>query len=229
MILAIESSKNSKTGPISATYVTQESCPRDCAFLKAGCYAETGFVGIHTRKLNNQAKGKWLTPTRIAMREARAIAKLTGYMPMRLHVVGDARTARAAGILAAAVKRWTQPVWTYTHAWRTVARVAWGKVNVLASCEQVGQVKEAWERGYVAALVTAKFKSKKAWKEGEWTMVPCPAQTKSNVTCVTCRLCWKADWLHQSKRVIVFEAHGSGERKVAQTLVQLRLEGMNGK
>jgi len=43
---------------VSATYVSQQSCPDDCPLLGNGCYAETGNVGIHTNRLNRQVDGK---------------------------------------------------------------------------------------------------------------------------------------------------------------------------
>src|SRR6185369_407908 len=99
-VMAVEDSTNRKLGFCAATYVTQESCP-ECAFRGRGCYAEHGLVGFLTRRLN---RAHPLNPARIAMEEAMAITKLTGDRPLRLHVVGDARTKRAAEILAHAAK-----------------------------------------------------------------------------------------------------------------------------
>src|SRR5262245_20215952 len=51
-VRAVENSENAKTGLVSATYASQESCPADCPFRGAGCYAEGSRVGFHTRRLN---------------------------------------------------------------------------------------------------------------------------------------------------------------------------------
>lgn len=258
LAFAVELSENSKTGPVSATYSAQSSCPSCCPLLDGqGCYAETGMVGIYSARLNKNAGGRTarIDPRKIAREEARAIDGLTGERPLRLHVVGDARTNGAAKILARAAgdyirrgwrslllskrmegrpkpldSHWTR-VWTYTHAWRTVSRKSWlgpwgnNVVSVLASCETINQTRKAMELGYAAALVVDSHPvDGKAWSApgGKVTVIPCPAQTKpGEVTCVSCRLCWKDDWLRETRRVIAFEAHGSGKNKVRERLVQL--------
>jgi hypothetical protein len=60
-VIVIERSEDAKLSDpdgfgVSATYVAQQTCPADCPLMDAGCYAETGNVGIHTRRLNQQAK-----------------------------------------------------------------------------------------------------------------------------------------------------------------------------
>lgn len=57
--IAIEKSQDrklSRRGNVSATYAPQQTCPQDCPLLGAGCYAEVGHVGIHTRRLNKKAQ-----------------------------------------------------------------------------------------------------------------------------------------------------------------------------
>lgn len=230
MIITVEESSNSKTGPVSTTYAPQASCPQSCPLRDAGCYAEGGLVGIHTRQVNRAARAaskRQTTSAAIAAAEARAIDKLSGQRPMRLHVVGDARTTAAARILAAAANRYMakagQVVWTYTHAWRTVARRAWDKISVLASTEQLSDAKLAMRQGYAVAVVVAQHPvDGKAWVDGETGLkvIPCPAQTRQAVQCVDCKLCWRDGWLRESGAVIAFESHGYRKRMVAE-LVQI--------
>src|SRR5206468_1103992 len=125
---AVETSDNAKLGLVSATYASQASCPRSCPFRGHGCYAEGGLVGFQTRRLNRtRSRG----PADVARAEARAIDGLTGDRLLRLHVVGDAPTPTAARTLSAALRRYAargmmprhgKKAWTYTHAWRAVAR-----------------------------------------------------------------------------------------------------------
>jgi len=42
---------NRKTGDIPTAYVARESCPLGCPLLGKGCYAETGNIGLHWRKM----------------------------------------------------------------------------------------------------------------------------------------------------------------------------------
>lgn len=206
---AVEQSHNAKTGNVSATYAAQGSCPTTCTLRGAGCYAETERVGIATKQLNAAAGNA--STLDIAIAEAAAIDALKGTRPLRLHVVGDCADDAAALIVSAAAARYSarsgQPVWTYTHAWRTVARESWGTVSVRASCETVAHLAEARARGYSGAIVVAEHASPKTI-DG---ITPCPQQTKGT-TCADCRLCFA------ERATIAFAAHGSKASTVRATL-----------
>lgn len=142
-----EDSANSKLagkGRVSATYVaTAGSCPTSCELRGTGCYAESGRVGMFNYALNAKVT-PGMRPEALARVEARLIreAFASGPVPqdgarggrdLRLHVSGDARTKRSVQVLAKAVGNSWLPrgggaVWSYTHAWETVARRFWGKV-----------------------------------------------------------------------------------------------------
>jgi hypothetical protein len=62
------------------------------------CYANNGFLGWHTAKLN-QAKGNHLDAAR---EEAGIIESLPATRPLRLHVVGDCKDERSTRIVAKA-------------------------------------------------------------------------------------------------------------------------------
>jgi hypothetical protein len=213
--IAVEKSNNAKTGPVSATYVSQGSCPTTCSFLGAGCYAELGRTGMHTRNLADADTE--FTPVQLARRESAAIRELSGMRPLRLHVVGDCRTNESAKIVSRAADRYRgkhgQPVWTYTHAWRTVERVNWGDVAVRASVESERDIAIARERGYPAALVVDHHPENGAsWKTKDGTkVIPCPEQTRGT-TCSDCRLCWT------SPHVIAFAAHGARAETVRKAI-----------
>lgn len=215
---AVERSENVKLGNVSATYASQASCPSDCPFLNSGCYAEAGYVGIQTRRLNASTVSASI---KIAKAEAEAIDKLSGRRPLRLHVVGDARTNTAARILSAAAKRYTarlgRRVWTYTHAWRRVLRKSWGRISVLASCESIKDAKQAMRAGYAAAIVVPKFAKDSAYPADGIKILPCPAQTRG-VTCDKCQLCMDDSRLRDSKLVIAFEPHGCRKTAVLSLL-----------
>ncbi len=118
--------------------------------------------------------------------------------------------------------------WTYTHRWMTLKRKAFDGISVLASCETMLDVFNAHLLGYAPALVVPKFESLKAYDlPNSFTGIPCPAQTKAQVTCQDCKLCLKSDWLHSTRRVILFEAHGARGRKLAEKLVQIEVKGGN--
>lgn len=214
---AVETSSNRKVGAVSVTMAAQQSCPAACPLRKAGCYAESGPQGIHTARMNRAGEGS--SPEDVARAEAAAILGLSGTKPLRLHVVGDCATEAAARIVSDAsatyAARHGQPVWTYTHAWRTVPRDAWGGVSVLASCETREDVAKAAARGYAAAIVTPAHGQRKAWRAEGSTFVPCPAASGAAADCASCMLCARDTANLAARRVIVFEVHGSGARKAA--------------
>jgi hypothetical protein len=225
--IAVETSTNAKLGPVSATYASQASCPRSCPWFGRGCYAESGLTGHTTRRLNRSSLRGAL---RIAREEARTIDGLTGDRLLRLHVVGDAKTDAAARELGAATRRYAargnaprrgKKAWTYTHAWRAVARDSWGDaVSVLASVETVREAREAMAAGYASAIVVAAFERENAYPIGGTKVLPCPNQTRG-VTCRDCGLCRDDGRLRAAGLVIAFQAHGARVAAVRQTLLSL--------
>jgi hypothetical protein len=164
-------------------------------------------------------------PARIARLEARAIDALRGRKPLRLHVVGDCRTRKAARIVSAAARRYRarsgKAVWTYTHAWRKVPRADWGNVSVLASCETTAEAKDAMQRGYAAAIVVPEFKEERAYLEGDVKVLPCPNQTRG-AQCSACRLCMGAERLREAALVIAFAVHGRQRQRGLVALQMVR-------
>lgn len=212
-------SHNAKVGIVAATYAAQTSCPATCPLRGAGCYAESGPMALHTGRLNRANR----SAIQVARDEAMAIDALKSGLPLRLHVVGDCRTKATARIVSGAAARYikrtgARAVWTYTHAWRDVPRDAWAReVSVLASCENVGQVKEARAHGYRAcAVVVASHPADgKAYNvEGVGKVVPCPNQVRDGVTCADCKLCWSSD----RDVVVAFAAHGGGAKKALRVI-----------
>lgn len=207
---------NSKLGGVAATYSSiDSSCPTSCALKDNGCYAQLGFVGIHTSKLNKKKS----TPREVAREEAKqikqAIKEEKNTKPLRLHVAGDCRTNEAAAILAEATKEWGYPVWTYTHAWKDVSRSSWGnKISVLASVDNIKEIKSARRKGYAPAIIVDKFLSKKAYEFNGFKLIPCPNQTHENITCEKCKLCWNDKKLKTLNAVIGFEAHGAKRKSL---------------
>lgn len=159
---------------------------------------------------------------------------------LRLHVSGDASTPEAARILSDAVGEWyrrspgiiaskgyldvpgtPRRCWSYTHAWRSVPRSAWSRVSVLGSADDFGEAKLVHGRGYAPTIVVASFEGNSKPildpKSGI-RFIKCPAQTKEQFSCVECRLCFRADWLHREGLGIAFEAHGGGAGQVKRRL-----------
>jgi hypothetical protein len=220
LAIVVQKSSNEKIGPVSTTYAPTTHCV-DCPLKNNGCYAETGMVGIHVKRLNAAARDSHASPVRTAKQEARGIDGLKARgQALRIHTSGDCPTREAARIVADAAERFVKrgggTPWSYTHAWRRVPRKAWRSVSVLASVETLADAARATRRGWAVARVVPQFSSDKAWLEGGIRWIPCPAQTRNNVTCSTCKLCLDDDKFRAIGAGIAFEAHGSSKRKAAE-------------
>jgi hypothetical protein len=222
---------------VSITDVTiAATCSDECPFKSSGCYASEGFTKRTGQQLDADARGR--SSDQVIAAEVRLIDRSfrRGVVPqdgsrggrdLRLHVGGDVGSTYGAELLACATDRWLArgggSVWTFTHWWRQIPRVAFGRNSVLASVEVPKDIEQARAAGYAAAIVVDKFPSDRAFKLPVTTakVVPCPAETKGT-TCVECRFCLDAGKLLERNVAIAFQAHGSGRRRVQQTLVQLR-------
>lgn len=214
-----ENAKLSKNGHVSATYVSQTTCPNSCPLKGKGCYAEYGKSGMINRRLNSASEKR---PVMVAKAEAEGIKELTGKFPLRLHVVGDAYDKKSAEVLAEAAEvhtsKFGMPVWTYTHN-HTTPRSSWGNISVFRSCETLRQAETAIKAGYSAVLIVEKFKSNKMYPIGRGLYgIPCPAQIDKTKSCTDCKLCMIDKNLQKKNMVILLQTHGNGKRYVNEIL-----------
>lgn len=225
---------------VSATYASIEAtCLSGCPFKVGGCYVRSGFTNRLSKKLDAAARG--FDADAVISAEAELVDRAfprgvpqdgaRGGRDLRLHVGGDVASVRQAEKLGCAAQKWRGRgggrVWTFTHAWRTVPRSAWGpEVSVLASVETARDIERASKVGYASAIVVQHFPSTKAFRlEGASArIVPCPAET-SGRTCVECRLCLDADRLLATNTAIAFAVHGPRSRTASEVLVQLQRKG----
>lgn len=220
---------------VSTTYTSiKASCPSSCELRDNGCYAQSGPIAIHLRRLDNMAK--YHTPDTVATQEARLIEEsfdgkeipqdgIKGGRDLRIHGFGDARTKRSAIRLGKAASNWRErkggSVWTYTHAWKNVPRALWGKnISILASIDKMSEAPLAQAQGYAIAVVVPEFKNgNKVWEEQGMKLIPCPAQTNpETITCTKCRLCFRDEFLAKNNYAIAFAAHGTGTSKIKKRL-----------
>lgn len=223
IIIAVEQSHNSKTGIVSATYAPIQTCPASCPFLNHGCYAQTSHTGMHAARLGATAEKMGIkTPLRFAQEEAKAIKTLKGEYDLRLHVVGDCKTPKAAEVLAKAASTYTaksgKKVWTYTHAWREIPRKKFGDISVLASCETLDECKAAMKRGYAASVVRLKpFKGTMNFYGLKMTAC---RELSDGTKCDQCRKCMNDRKLLNNNEVICFFPHGARALKAKEAILK---------
>ena len=217
-VRAVLVSGNRKLGLASATYVAQGSCPPGCRFRDAGCYAEHGYVGFQTRRLNRESRGR--SHQALAEAEADALSGMPPLLDLRFHVVGDTRSPHGARLLAAQAARWEangRRAWGYTHATR-VKRRDWGSASILGSCEDMKGMRSMVRRGFVPAIVVDRFPSR-SFSLGGIRFIACPYQTLGT-QCVECRLCLDDGALRDKGLGIAFESHGQGKGRISLPMVE---------
>lgn len=227
-------------GPfVSSTYTSiHATCPDTCTFKYNGCYGDTlqGYNPI--RHLEERARSWNWGALETTLQEAEIInAAFSRGVPrdgwngrgrdLRLHVLGDVSCRVGASALAEEATQWGLrgggQVWTYTHRWRDIPAVRWGRdISIIASVETAADIVDAHRAGYASAITLVAFPDRRRFPvpglDG-FSVLPCPAET-GKMTCVKCRLCMKAPWLRANKLVIGFAIHG---RDSARTKRHLRV------
>lgn len=162
----------------------------------------------------------------MAKLEAAGIRKLSGLRKLRVHVLGDCATPEAASVVGQAMveheKKHGRAAWSYTHAWREVPVQAWKGARVLASCNNVGEVKEARAKGYGTAMIVPPHPTNRIYTHEGERIVPCPAQFKHDgkrvVTCEHCTLCNRPDFLRQQQLSVGFQPDSGTQKRVLRLL-----------
>jgi hypothetical protein len=226
-LISLKGNTKLGTSVVTTTLPIRATCSTDCMHhpdREGTCYAYNGPMMWHQRKMESAIDPSW----DIGGMEANQLAALAkpGAL-VRLHVAGEWIDSSHTKRVLRVVKSKSLKAWAYTHKWRKFKATSFKGLSILASCDSLPDAIQAWIKGYAPALVVPKFESYKAYDlkyaDGSDTGlggIPCPAQTK-HVTCEQCKLCLKADWLHRTQQVILFEAHGSRGKKLASKLISI--------
>jgi len=208
-------SSNVKTGPIPVTTTERSSCPTTCPFYHKGCYAKSGPLALHWRKVSNGERGT----------DWQGLCKFVSQLPAKQlwrhnqagdlpHDSGDINFSDMVElVLANHGKRG----FTYTHHVLNDHNAAIIKAandhgfTVNVSTESKADAVATFKQGLPAVVVVPSDHAGTAEHEGV-KFVTCPAQTNDTMTCSECGLC------SQSKRqcVVMFKAHGNAKRHVSE-------------
>lgn len=213
-------SSNKKTGPIPVTTTESASCPPSCPFINAGCYAKSGPLALHWRKVSSGERGTdWQglcdfvqsLPEHQLWRHNQA-----GDLPHHHGVIDHAALAHL--VVANTGRRG----FTYTHHTLTPENVSMltrsnrQGFTVNASTESLGGADHALSLGLPAVTVVRNDQPVPKRSPAGNRVVVCPAQTRSDVACADCQLCSKAD----RGCIVAFLAHGTQAKKVNAALPQ---------
>ena len=208
-------SLNSKTGPIPVSTTEEASCSPSCPFKKNGCYPEYGPAALHWREVSAGRRGTdWQS-------FVDAIGKLPDGQLWRHNVAGDLPhidgTIDKAKFLALIGANKGKHGFTYTHhdPLRELnydlirfANQSGFTVNLsannLADADRLAEL----DIGPIAAVLP-ESQMVNCQTPGGRKVIICPAVTRTNVSCATCKLCSIAD----RKAIVGFPSHGTGKRK----------------
>ena len=206
-------SSNVKTGPIPVTTTERKSCPTTCPFWDKGCYAKSGPLALHWRKVSDGERGTdWQglcdfvssLPAKQLWRHNQA-----GDMP---HHKGSLIVSHVFDLVAA---NYGKRGFTYTHHvlnphnLRLIDYANDNGFTINVSKESITDAVKAHRSGLPAVAVVPSDADVPRSYEGV-TVTECPAQVR-NTTCSECGLCAQAE----RQCVVVFRAHGNAKRHVS--------------
>lgn len=221
-------SNNIKTGPMPVSTTESKTCPIDCPFIDAGCYAKTGPVSWHWNNVDKHLRG---TSFIDFLEKIRNLPKgqiwrhnQAGDLPGD----GEHLNATACEELTAANKG--RRGFTYTH----YNPEKNGNRYVIKAMNKSGftvnlsgnNIKHALHLSTLNAgpvVTVANSETKGTFKQGGKTFVQCPATRVKPGTehqkkpqpltdCARCQLCA----VSIRKSIVYFPAHGTQKNKVNQ-------------
>ncbi len=208
-------SANVKTGPIPVSITSANSCPNSCPFNNGGCYAKSGPLAIHWRKVTNGERGlSWSA-------FCESIKALPSGQFWRHNAAGDlpgdgeSIDPQKLGELVFANQG--KRGFTYTHKTNDSKNYEWIKaanewgfcVNLSANSLDHADELAALDVGPVVTVLAIDSPTKQTTPGGR-TVVTCPATYRDNVSCATCQLCAVSD----RQTIVGFPAHGNAKAKV---------------
>jgi hypothetical protein len=209
-------SGNAKTGPIPVTTTSADSCPPSCPFSGGGCYAKSGKLAMHWKKVSAGARGGSLEE----------ITSFIGSLPSgqlwRHNQAGDLPgegekidvKSLAKIIRANKGKRG----FTYTHKYgskrnRWIIRESNDQgftVNLSANSPSHADELADTGAGPVVCVLDQATTKNTTTPAGR-KIVVCPATVRNDITCESCGLCARGN----RSVIIGFPAHGTAKRKAS--------------
>lgn len=207
-------SRNAKTGPIPVSTTTAATCPTACPFNHGnagGCYAASGPLALHWRKVTDGAAGTSYDRFLDAVRAMPAGQLWRHNQAGDLMGPADEIDVTALDQLAAANAG--KRGFTYTHkpAASALERDAIKRandagftVNLSANDMSHADRLAALEIAPVVVVMPRDATENTTTPAGRRVVI-CPATQRDDVSCASCKLCARAD----RKVIVGFPAHGA--------------------
>ena len=207
-------SRNAKTGPIPVSTTTAETCPTACPFNHGnagGCYAASGPLALHWRKVTDGAAGTSFDRFLDSIR-ARPAGQLWRHNQAG-DLIGAADEIDIAALDQLAAANAGKRGFTYTHkpAETALERAAIKRANdagftVNLSANDMAHADRlaALDIAPVVVVMPRDATENATTPDGRRVVV-CPATQRDDVSCASCKLCARAD----RKVIVGFPAHGA--------------------
>lgn len=215
----VRASANRKTGPIATTNTDARSCPPSCGMFET-CYAKSGHVAIHWRKLDSD--GHSLAEL------CRLIRTIPGGHLWRHNVAGDLPGTGdhidAAALAKLARANRGRRGFTYTHKPDTPENIAAIRAATRAgftinlSADNGASADNLARHGLPVVVVIPDSAPKVSRTPAGHKVVHCPAENSERITCSNCGLCQLADRSY----LIGFKPKGAQRRKLNATHATLQ-------
>ena len=205
-------SANRKTGPIPITNTDASSCPPSCGLFNE-CYAKSGHVAIHWRKLGRDSG---LSLAQLCS----YIRTLSGGQLWRHNVAGDL-PGNGDSIDAAALQKIARANrgrrgFTYTHKPATpdnltaIRAAAAAGFTINLSADNAAAADTLAAHGLPVVVVIPADAPKVTHTPHGRKIVHCPAENSDRITCANCGLCA----LQNRQYLIGFKPKGAKRRAV---------------
>ena len=209
-------SSNAKTGPIPVSTTSSETCPPACPFNDGACYAKSGPLALHWRKVSDESRGDEFDDF---LRKIRAIPKNQLWRHNQagdLFGKGNRINVTQLQKFALAAKR--SNGFTYTHKPDTPAnikaiRAANERITINLSANNLAHADTLLKHGLPVVAVMPIDAGKRERTPAGHRVVTCPATTSDKVTCASCGLCATQDLAGGREYIIGFPAHGTSKKK----------------
>ena len=235
--LITEKAYNRKTGPMMVTTSPRKTCPRTCPFRKnakafsaGACYAQHGYIGGYLwTTLDRLPAGATFKKGQIRVQNfaelLAAIRRVPKGQTWRHNQAGDLPSANQIDICKDRLRKIVEANrgrrgFTFTHYdvidnlpnRRLVAQANRLGFTINLSANNLKHADQLLRTrcGPVTAVIPEEQKTNTRTPAGHKVVI-CPAETRTNVTCLSCQLCTRVN-----RNVVVgFPAHGRGKAKMA--------------